>query len=72
MLVESSEIGEAYSKVKKLWGETQRKLILCGSDEEFDEIVEDYLEKRELIGYREVYEEENRQMNLNKQKLGMN
>ena len=71
MMVETSKMGEAYAKMKKLWSDTLRQLILAPSDEEFDRIVDEYLVKREEMGYEAVHEEENRQMIINKEKLGL-
>lgn len=71
-MIESSQIGEAYKRVKKLWSNTLKQLMLAESDEAFDEIVEQYLIERDEMGYQDVWQEENRQMNKNKEKLGIN
>ncbi len=70
MMVESTNIGETYSKVKRLWSATLKQLIMAESDEEFDSILNDYLIKRDELGYKEVLEEETRQMHQNKKRLG--
>lgn len=71
MMVENSEIGETNAKCKKLWSDTLKKLILAPGEEDFDQVVQDYLQKRDEIGYQDVLEEENRQMQKNKMKLGI-
>ncbi|MBO7599817.1 MAG: ABC transporter substrate-binding protein, partial [Lachnospiraceae bacterium] len=68
---EDTELGRIYSASRNLWGKTLPQLLLAGSDEEFDEILADYLEKRDEIGYALLAEEETRQMNENKKKLGL-
>ena len=68
---EDTELGRIYSASRNLWGKTLPQLLLAGSDEEFDEILDDYLKKRDEIGYALLAEEETRQMNENKKKLGL-
>lgn len=68
---EDTELGRIYSASRNLWGKTLPQLLLAGSDEEFDEILADYLKKRDEIGYALLAEEETRQMNENKKKLGL-
>jgi len=69
---EAGEVRETYTKLKKLWSDTLKKLMLSSSDAEFDQIVDEYLVTRENMGYQSVLEEETRQMNQNKARLGMN
>ncbi|SHH80413.1 extracellular solute-binding protein [Clostridium grantii] len=53
------------TKISNLWGETLPKLLLAGSDEEFDEIFSAFIEKREsydfagLLQYKQGKYEEN-------------
>ena len=68
---EDSEIGRIYSACRELWGTTLPKLLLAGSDEEFDEILEEYISQRTSLGYDRLMEEETRQMIENKKRLGM-
>lgn len=70
-LNDSVELGESETRYKKLWSDTLKNLILAKSDEEFDQIVEQYKIDREAIGYSKIHEAETRQMNINKQKLGL-
>lgn len=68
---EDSEIGRIYSACRELWGTTLPRLLLAGSDEEFDEILEEYISQRTSLGYDRLMEEETRQMIENKKRLGM-
>jgi putative aldouronate transport system substrate-binding protein len=53
------------TKISNLWGETLPKLLLAGSDEEFDEIFSAFIEKRQsydfdgLLQYKQGKYEEN-------------
>ena len=71
MMLESSDVGQAYNKLNSLWSETLKKLLLAESDEEFDRIVEDYKVKRLDFGYEEVLKEKTRQVQKNKEMLGI-
>lgn len=68
---EDTDIGRIYAACRDLWGSTLPKLLLSGSDQEFDEILNDYIEARKTLGYDRLMEEETRQMIENKQKLGI-
>lgn len=68
---EDSEIGRIYSACRDLWGATLPRLLLAGSDEEFDEILKEYMVERTSLGYDKLMEEETRQMIESKKKLGM-
>ena len=72
MMVESGKLGESYAKCKKLWSETLKSLMLAESDEAFDAILEDYLVEREAYDYQAILDEETKQINRNKKKLGLN
>lgn len=71
MMLESSEVGETYAKVKKHWSNTIKQLILAESDEAFDEILEKYQVEREKLNYQELLKKETRQIKVNKEKLGI-
>ena len=67
----NTETGDADVKVKELWSRTLPALLLAPTEEEFDRIFREFVEKREALGYSLVLEESTRQMNETKQKLGM-
>lgn len=67
-LPENSRLGVQYLQLKKLWGKTLKKLMICGSDKEFDTILADYKKERYNYGYEFVHAEETRQMEENKKK----
>lgn len=52
----NSAEGVAASKIGQEWGKTLPKLLLAKSDKEFDEIFDEFLEKREDYGYDKVEE----------------
>lgn len=58
-------------KVTKLWSQLLPKLLLCGSEEEFDQLIADFIEKRNALGYEDLMKEATRNMNLAKEKLGI-
>lgn len=66
-----SEVGLAKERTDKLWGMTIKQLLLAESDEEFDEIFEQYRKERDKMGWSLLMEESTRQMNENKKRLGM-
>ncbi len=68
---ENTSIGRKYVNVLELWSETLKKLLLAPSDEAFDAIVEDYKAQRESLGFAEVEKEQTRQMQENKERLGI-
>lgn len=67
----NTEAGEADVRVKELWSKTLPALLLAPSEEEFDRLFAEFLEKREQAGYSLVLEESTRQMNEIKEKLGI-
>lgn len=69
LMTEDNEVGTAYTKITRLWSETLPRLLLAESEEVFDQILNDFVEKREELGYTQVLEEETRQMKENKEKL---
>ena len=68
---EDSELGQINAAHRSLWGKTLSRLLLSSSDEEFDEVLEEYLTEREALGYEKLMAEETRQMQENKEKLGI-
>lgn len=57
--------------IKELWGQTQPALLTAASEEEFDQILEDYKTKRAEAGYDMLMEAMNKKMVENKTRLGM-
>jgi len=62
----------ANNKIEALWSETLPQLLLAKSEEDFDEIFEEFLDKREGYGFQEVREAETELMKKAKEKLGIN
>ncbi len=67
----NSEAGIADINIKKLWSETLPKLLLAPTEEEFDRILNKFVQKRETLDYADVIEESTRQINAAKEKLGL-
>lgn len=67
----NTEAGDADVNVKKLWSTTLHELLLAPTEEEFDRIFNEFVEKREQLGFDLVMEESTRQMIHNKEKLGL-
>lgn len=57
-------------KQQKIWGDTLPKLLLADSDQEFDRILQDYLELRAENGYDTYAENMTEAYRQNKEKLG--
>ena len=68
--VEEQE-NQIYTKIKNLWGVTLPKLLLAESDEEFDQIMEDFKKQREDIGFEQVQKASTVQIHDNMEKLGI-
>ena len=64
---------EAYidAKITSLWSETLPKLLMAESEEKFDEIFAQFLEKRDASGYEALQLEKNKLMKQAKEKLGI-
>lgn len=67
------ESGEAYmdAKITDLWSETLPRLLMAETEESFDQIFQDYLEKRESYGYEDLRQAKNELMEQAKEKLGI-
>lgn len=61
--------GIAFSKIQQEWGKTLPKLLLAESDEEFDKIFNEFLEKREELGHDIVQEYRQKQFEENLEKI---
>lgn len=64
-------VGYAEMKVKELWGEILPRLLLASSEEEFDQIMEQFISQRNEMGYKAIMNEYTKQMNESKEKLGI-
>lgn len=64
---------EAYmdNRIEELWSETLPRLLLAESEERFDEIFEEFVEKREAYGFREVQAAKTELMRQAKEKMGI-
>lgn len=60
-----------YDRMQYLWGETLPKLLLADSEEEFDAILEAYVEEREAEGYEEFKDAATELFKANKEKMGI-
>ena len=65
----NSHASNANKLIREEWGRILPALLLCQSDEEFDEVFHEYLKKREALGYDIVMKEATIQMNVAKEKL---
>lgn len=66
-----SEYADADDKITKLWSQTLPQLLLAPTEEEFDTILEEFVQKRETLGYEEVMEQKTLYMKDAKKKLGI-
>lgn len=66
-----SKEASAEDKITKLWSETLPRLLLASSEEEFDQIFEEFIAEREALGFADVQAERTKYMNETKQKLGI-
>lgn len=64
-----SEMGYLDTKIKRLWGDTLPRLLLAPTEEEFDSIFNEFVQKRTEMGFADVLEEYTRQINWKKDKL---
>ena len=68
---EDTDLGRINSACRALWGKTLSSLLLASSDEEFDEIMNEYILERDALGYDKLAAEQTRQIQENKEKLGI-
>ncbi len=59
------------ARVEQEWGKTLPALLLAKSENEFDEIFAEFLEKRDSYGYEKVLKATTEQMRQMKEKLGL-
>jgi len=66
----NSKEGIANTKLGQLWGKTLPKLLLASTEAEFDQIWNDYQQKRESTGLAEVQAYQQTEYEKNLEKLG--
>ncbi|MDE7478910.1 MAG: extracellular solute-binding protein [Lachnospiraceae bacterium] len=66
-----TEAGNNYTKIKKLWSQVLPKLLLAPTEQEFDQILADFIKAREEMGFDTVINEAERQFKKAKDKLGL-
>ncbi len=57
--------------IGKLWGSTLKELLLSETDEEFDNTLEEFVNKRDALGYQELLEKKYKYVIEAKKKLGL-
>ena len=65
----TSEEGIANTKIGQEWGKTLPKLLLAKSEEEFDRVFAEFLEKRESYGFAKLQEYKQKKYEENVKKL---
>ncbi|WP_167959019.1 type 2 periplasmic-binding domain-containing protein [Anaerosporobacter faecicola] len=70
-LVADSEEADIKAKIDNEWGVVLPKLLLSGSEEEFDKIWNDFIQKRKDYGLDTLIEKQTELMNEAKGKLGL-
>ncbi len=66
-----SDAGNIDINIKKLWSEILPQLLLAKDEQEFDNLMAEYVEHREQMGYDICVEESIKRMKENKRKLGI-
>lgn len=66
-----SKDAETDDRITKLWSETLPALLLAGSDEEFDKILESFRQKRNEMGFADLMEKKTAHIQESKKKLGI-
>lgn len=59
------------SRIKSAWGRILPKLLTAESEEQFDRYIEEFRRKRDEEGYARLLDAQNRQLQINKKKLGL-
>ncbi|MGN0352631.1 MAG: extracellular solute-binding protein [Roseburia sp.] len=68
--IDSVEANEE-DKITKLWSQTLPQLLLAPSEADFDEILQEFVTKREEMGFEEVQQKKTEMMIEAKEKLGI-
>lgn len=66
-----SEFAATDKKIKEEWGKTLPLLLLAESEEEFDQVLEDYKQKKYELGFGKLLLEYTKIMQESKEKLGL-
>lgn len=66
-----SEEGIISKKIADKWGQTLPKLLLAKSEEEFDRTYQEFLAERDKLGFAKLVEWQNKKLQENKKKLGL-
>lgn len=59
------------NEIKAMWSETLPKLLLAESEERFDEILAEFVKKREDYGFQDIQAEKTELMKMTKEKMGI-
>ncbi len=70
-LQDNSSAAQASTRIDKLWGSTLPRLLLAKSDEEFDELLDQFVKERESLGYKKVINAKQKLLEENKKRLGI-
>lgn len=65
----NSEFAVINDRTKNLWGETLPKLIMAETETEFDNLLNEYIKKRDEMGFNILQQEKTRLYQINKSKL---
>ena len=71
LLPTSSRFMNVSSKITELWSETLPLLLLADTEESFDKILQDFIEKREAWGFTDLQAENTKLMEIAEKKLGI-
>lgn len=66
-----SEYAKVETQINKLWSEVLPELLLASTEEEFDAILEDFVARRQELGFEALMEEKTAYMIEAKEKLGI-
>ena len=66
-----SEYAKVETQINKLWSEVLPELLLASTEEEFDAILEDFVVRRQELGFEDLMEEKTAYMIEAKEKLGI-
>lgn len=68
---DAPDLAAAEEKIKKLWGDTLPQLLMAENDEAFNALFQDFLARRQALGFDAVLAEQTKQMLNNKSRLGI-
>lgn len=70
-LQDKSSASQANTRIDKLWGDMLPRLLLAKSDEEFDELMDQFVQERNALGYKQVMNAKQKLLEENKKRLGI-